>query len=143
MKKIAFFTEGGYQGKVPRNNPNMRTDLAWICSLQADHWNINQTPTQQYDLGIIIIPKKDIQFKGLKSANGSVILKGNRVNQNFFAKGFAIRQIDKAYAGNVYGSFRIIPGFITEETVISMIFALPNTALYLFFKSFKSFINTK
>ena len=39
-----------------------------------------------------------------------------------------MRQINKAYEGNVYGSFRIIPGFMTNETVISMIFALPNTA---------------
>ena len=60
--KIAFFTEGQYQGKVTRNNLNMRTDLAWICSLKADHWNINQPPNQQYDLGIVIIPKKTPQF---------------------------------------------------------------------------------
>ena len=60
--KIAFFTEGNYQGKVSRDNPNMRTDLAWICSLEADHWNINQPPNQQYDLGIVIIPKKNPQF---------------------------------------------------------------------------------
>ncbi len=60
--KIAFFTEGQYQGKVTRNNLNMRTDLAWICSLEADHWNINQPPNQQYDLGIVIIPKKNPQF---------------------------------------------------------------------------------
>ena len=60
--KIAFFTEGNYQGKVFRDNLNMRTDLAWICSLEADHWNINQTPNQQYDLGIVIIPKKNPHF---------------------------------------------------------------------------------
>jgi len=60
--KIAFFTEGQYQGKISRNNPNMRTDLAWICSLEADHWSINQQPDQQYDLGIVIIPKKNPQF---------------------------------------------------------------------------------
>jgi len=60
--KVVFFTEGQYQGKVTRNNPNMRTDLAWICSLKADHWNINQQPNQQYDLGIVIIPKKNPQF---------------------------------------------------------------------------------
>ena len=60
--KIAFFTEGQYQGKITRDNPNMRTDLAWICSLKADHWNINQPPNQQYDLGIVIIPKKNPQF---------------------------------------------------------------------------------
>ena len=60
--EIAFFTKGNYQGKVFRDNLNMRTDLAWICSLEADHWNINQSPNQQYDLGIVIIPKKDPQF---------------------------------------------------------------------------------
>lgn len=60
--KIAFFTEGGYQGKVPRNHPNMRTELAWMCALEADHWNINQPPNQQYDLGVVIIPKKNPQF---------------------------------------------------------------------------------
>jgi len=60
--KIAFFTEGNYQGKVSRDNLNMRTDLAWICSLEADHWNINQSPNQHYDLGIVIIPKNNPQF---------------------------------------------------------------------------------
>ena len=59
---IAFFTEGGYKGKVPRNHPNMRTDLAWVCSLEADHWNLNEFPNQNYDLGIVIIPKKNPQF---------------------------------------------------------------------------------
>jgi len=60
--EIAFFTEGQYQGKISRDNNNMRTDLAWICSLEADHWNVNQSPNQQYDLGIVIIPKKNPQF---------------------------------------------------------------------------------
>ena len=72
--KIAFFTEGGYQGKVDRNNLNMRTDLAWICSLKADHWNLNQQPNQQYDLGIIIIPKHnpDFNIKNIKNACNKV-----------------------------------------------------------------------
>ena len=63
--KIAFFTEGGYQGKVPRNNQNMRTELAWMCALDADHYNINaDIPkySDRYDLGIVIIPKKNPQF---------------------------------------------------------------------------------
>jgi hypothetical protein len=60
--KIAFFTEGGYQGKVPRTHSNMRTELAWMCALNADHWNINQPPNQQYDLGVVIIPKNNPQF---------------------------------------------------------------------------------
>jgi hypothetical protein len=59
--KIGFFTEGGYQGKVPRENPNMRTDMAWICALDATHHPINtihELPDNLYDVGIVIIPKK-------------------------------------------------------------------------------------
>jgi|TARA_Y100000034_G_scaffold51266_1_gene63053 hypothetical protein len=60
--EIAFFTEGQYQGRIPRNHPNMRTDLAWVCALEAEHWNINQPPNKHYDVGIVIIPKKNPQF---------------------------------------------------------------------------------
>ena len=60
--KIAFFTEGVWRGCVNRNNPNMRTEMAWMCALQADHYNIHDTPNQQYDLGVIIIPKKNPEF---------------------------------------------------------------------------------
>ena len=31
--KIAFFTEAGFTGKTPRSNPNMRTDVGWVCAL--------------------------------------------------------------------------------------------------------------
>ena len=58
--KIAFFTEGGYTGKVPREHPNMRTDLAWICALEAEHIPIpylKSVPDNSFDLGILIIPK--------------------------------------------------------------------------------------
>ena len=34
---IGFFTEGGYEGKIPRNHSNMRSDLSWICILDATH----------------------------------------------------------------------------------------------------------
>ena len=34
---IGFFSEAGYEGKVPRNHPNMRTDVAWVCALDATH----------------------------------------------------------------------------------------------------------
>ena len=59
---IAFFTEMGFQGKVSRTHDNMRVEFAWMCALEADHWNINQPPNQQYDLGIVIIPKNNPQF---------------------------------------------------------------------------------
>ena len=34
---IGFFSEAGYEGKVSRDNPNMRTDVAWVCALGATH----------------------------------------------------------------------------------------------------------
>lgn len=65
MKKkpnIAIFTEGEYSGKIPRNHPNRRTDLCWQIALDSTHhsiWNL-QNITEKYDLGICIIPKKNI-----------------------------------------------------------------------------------
>ena len=59
--KIGVFTEGGYQGKVQRDNPNMRTDLAWWCALEATHHplpTIHELPNNSYDFGIMILPKK-------------------------------------------------------------------------------------
>ena len=62
--RITFFTEMGFEGKVPRNHPNMRTEFAWMCALNADHHSIVRIPfiTEQYDLGIVIIPKKNPDF---------------------------------------------------------------------------------
>lgn len=63
--EVVFFTEGQYQGKVPKNHPNMRTDLAWVCALQALHFPLNsitQLPNKKYDLGIAILPKNKKPF---------------------------------------------------------------------------------
>jgi len=63
--KIVFFTEGQYTGSIPRNHPNMRTDVAWICALDAVHYPINKIHelNENFDLGIVIIPKnKEILF---------------------------------------------------------------------------------
>lgn len=56
--KIAFFTEMGFRGKVPRTHKNMRTEFAWMVALDADHHHYMDIPSQTYDLGIVIIPKK-------------------------------------------------------------------------------------
>ena len=59
--KIGFFSEAGYEGKVPRNHPNMRTDVAWVCALDATHHpipKIGSLPDNLYDVGVMIIPKK-------------------------------------------------------------------------------------
>jgi hypothetical protein len=56
--KIAFFTEMGFVGKIPRDHKNMRTEFAWMCAMNADHYPIQQLPNDRYDLGIVILPKK-------------------------------------------------------------------------------------
>ena len=58
---IGFFSEAGYEGKVPRNHPNMRTDVAWVCALDATHHplpKIQTLPDNLYDIGVMILPKK-------------------------------------------------------------------------------------
>ena len=59
---LAFFTEMNFIGKVPRIHKNMRTEFAWMCALDADHYNYRNIPTKKYDLGIVIIPKKNPNF---------------------------------------------------------------------------------
>jgi len=60
--KIAFFTEMEFNGKISRTHDNMRVEFAWMCALNADHYNIRQIPIDKYDLGIVIIPKKNPNF---------------------------------------------------------------------------------
>ena len=55
---IAFFTEMPFTGKVNRTHKNMRTEFAWMTSLDATHHNLNSVPSESYDLGIVIVPKK-------------------------------------------------------------------------------------
>ena len=58
--KIGFFSEAGYEGKEPRNYDNMRTDVAWVCALDATHHPIpklRSLPNNLYDVGVMIIPK--------------------------------------------------------------------------------------
>ena len=60
--KIAWFTEGGWEGKVPRNHPNMRNDMATMHALDVTHYsihNIHQV-TEKYDIGIVTLPKTNI-----------------------------------------------------------------------------------
>jgi len=62
--KIAFFSESGFDGKIPRNFENMRTEYAWYVGLGATHHHIGQLPSMEenmYDVGIVIIPKTKIE----------------------------------------------------------------------------------
>ena len=64
--KIAFFTEMGFKGRIPRTHTNMRTEFAWMVGLNADHYNLNDVPAIKYDLGIVITPKNSPEKVDLK-----------------------------------------------------------------------------
>jgi hypothetical protein len=62
--KIAFFSESTFDGKIPRDFNNMRTEYAWYVALDAVHHYVGHLPSMEenmYDLGIIIIPKTKIE----------------------------------------------------------------------------------
>lgn len=75
--KILFVSENVFQGHVPRNFKNMRTEYAWMCTLNAYHCNINQIDiiSEQYDLSIVILPKNINQIKNIDD----IILKLKRI----------------------------------------------------------------
>ena len=63
--KVAFFSESGFDGKIPRDFDNMRTEYAWYVGLDATHHHIESIQSlddNMYDLGIVIIPKTKIDY---------------------------------------------------------------------------------
>jgi len=62
--KIAWFTEGGFTGQVPRNHRNMKTPVDWMCVMKATHYPILQIHNiqEKFDLGIVVLPKKGIDI---------------------------------------------------------------------------------
>lgn len=70
--KVAFITEMGFEGKVPANHSNMRTEFAWMHALDADHRHIHHyAEIQDYDHVFIIFPKGQINYStiGVKLGN--------------------------------------------------------------------------
>ena len=68
--KVAFFTEMGFNGKIPRTHKNMRTEFAWMVALNATHYNLKTIPSENYDLGIVVNSKNNpewVNVEGLKS----------------------------------------------------------------------------
>ena len=61
MDKIVFFSESGVMGKVPRNFENARTEYAWMLALDAPHYTLGTDLNEEFDLGIVIIPKSNPQ----------------------------------------------------------------------------------
>ena len=66
--KIAWFTEGGWQGKVSLDNPNMRNDVSTKYILGAEHYPIFSIPQvlqhfgeNYFDFGIVTLPKTNTE----------------------------------------------------------------------------------
>jgi hypothetical protein len=71
--RIAFLTEMAFQGKIPVNNLNMRTEFAWMYALDADHHSIYSLENvRDYDHIFVIFPKG----KTFLSAEGSKLING-------------------------------------------------------------------
>ena len=85
--RIAFLTEMGFEGKVPANHSNMRTEFAWMHALNADHRHLRHyAEVQDYDHVFIIFPKG----KTFLSAEGSRLINGENpvsglLNSNLIA----------------------------------------------------------
>ena len=61
-------TEMGFEGKIPSNHSNMRTEFAWMNALNADHFCIHDfLKVKGYDYIFVIFPKG----KTFLSAEGS------------------------------------------------------------------------
>ena len=57
--KIAFFAEFGENLKYSHGFHNARTEVAWCLTLDAPMCNLTELPNEQFDLGIVIIPKNN------------------------------------------------------------------------------------
>tara|TARA_Y100000992_G_scaffold273123_1_gene215162 strand:- start:68 stop:979 length:912 start_codon:yes stop_codon:yes gene_type:complete len=57
--KVAFFSETGNNQRYPRDFPNSRTEVAWCLALDAPMCSLTVQPREQFDLGIVIIPKEN------------------------------------------------------------------------------------
>jgi hypothetical protein len=72
--KIAFLTEMGFEGKIPSNHSNMRTEFAWMHALDAEHRYIyHYREVRDYDHVFIIFPKGRVYLsaEGLQAAYGT------------------------------------------------------------------------
>jgi len=56
--RVAFLTEMGFVGKIPRDHTNLRTEFCWMHTLDAEHRNIfDYENVKGYDVVFIIFPK--------------------------------------------------------------------------------------
>lgn len=89
--KIAWLSEGGYIGKVPREaTANAGVLWAWMTSLEVDHYpilNFTSAPTDGYDYLILQIPKTTHVRE--KLFNKDIVKEARRISKRilFFQEG--------------------------------------------------------
>jgi len=136
--EIAFFTEAGFVGKTPRSNPNMRTEYAWYVALNSDHYNIHSgNIDKEYDLGIIIIPKKNPQFNLNRIKNQCKQIASMQEGPHWYWQDYPLEQqiwfynilqemdflfvhnnIDKKYYQGLTGkSCHVMPSLMIEDSI--------------------------
>ena len=83
--KITFLTEMGFQGKIPNDNTNMRTEFAWMNALDANHSNLgNYDNVKDQDHVFIIFPKGELFLNAL----GVKLKEGVNPYSDFLASNF-------------------------------------------------------
>lgn len=136
--KIAFFTEMEFNGQVSRTHSNMRTEFAWMATLRADHYNINSRIQEEYDLGIVILPKQNPTFSiehiKDKCTQLGIMQEGPQYGFQDYSLDNQIRyyntlsqadiifthnNIDKAYFEGLTGNsdVRVMPSLIIEDAI--------------------------
>lgn len=72
--KVAVLTEMGFEGKIPSDHPNMRTEFAWMFALEADHYTISSfSNVRDYDHVLIIFPKGDVSLNAFAVKQKDII----------------------------------------------------------------------
>ena len=92
--KIIFLSEMGFEGKIPPNHTNMRTEFAWMNALNADHNNLHLfEQVRDYDFVFLILPKGKLNL----SAEGSKIADIPNPVSNLYASNFidVLKQYNK------------------------------------------------
>lgn len=90
-------TEMGFEGKIPQDHPNMRTEFAWMYALNADHRCIySYAEVKGYEHVFIIFPKGKVFL----SAEGSKLVNGINPASNLLSTGLI--EYLKEYNKKVY-----------------------------------------
>ena len=94
---IAFLTEMGFEGKIPSNHSNMRTEFAWMYALDADHRHIHHyKEVKNYDHVLIIFPKGHLNV----NADGTKISQNRNPISSLLSENLIGRL--RQYNGKIY-----------------------------------------